>query len=511
MTSSMPREARPAARLEAVMEAAVDGIIVIDAGGLVQTYNKACEHIFGYGSEEVIGRNVSMLMPSPDRERHDAYLAHYLQTGERKIIGIGREVRGQRKDGSIFPMELSVAEVRQGDDHVFVGMVRDITLRKQREAELQEREARLRSIFDTAPDAIVVIDETGRIQSFSASARRLFGYEPEEVIGQNVRMLMPSPHREAHDSYLQRYLDTGERRVIGVGRVVLGLRKGGTTFPLELSVGEIRLNGKRLFTGFLRDVTERQASEQRLHELQAELLQMSRVSSMGAMASAFAHELSQPLGAAMNYLNAVRRMLEDGTGAPSPRALEGVQRAGAEIARAGQIIQRLRQFIQKGRTERSWERLGKVVEEASALALIGAAERAVKIRFEIAADLPPVFVDRIQIQQVLTNLVRNAIEAMAGSPRRDLTIAASAAPNDAVEVVVIDTGPGIAPELASNLFKPFMTTKSDGMGVGLSICRSIVQAHGGELRAEPNPDGGAIFRFTLPLKPDDADLHESGR
>jgi two-component system sensor kinase FixL len=488
-------------RLEAVLEAAVDGIIVIDAQGIVQTYNKACEGLFGYAADEVIGRNVKMLMPSPDRERHDSYLSHYKQTGERKIIGIGREVRGQRRDGSTFPMELSVAEVRRGDDHVFVGMVRDITERKAAEAELRSREERMRSILDTAPDAIVVIDEAGTVESFSNSATRLFGYEPEEVVGRNVRMLMPSPYREAHDSYLQRYMKTGERRIIGIGRIVVGLRKDGTTFPLELAVGEARLDGRRLFTGFLRDITERQATEQRLHELQAELVQVSRVSGMAAMASAFAHEINQPLGAAMNYLSAARRLLEDAKDAQTQRALEGTQLAAAEIARAGQIVQRLRQFIQKGRTERSWEHLGKLIEEASALALVGAGDRAIKMRFEIAADLPPVFIDRVQIQQVLTNLVRNSIEAMTGSPRRDLIIRALAAPEEIVEIAVVDTGPGIPAEVAANLFKPFVTTKSNGMGVGLSICRSIVQAHEGEIGAEPNPDGGAIFRFTLPLKP----------
>lgn len=499
--------AEPAARLEAVMEAAVDGIIVIDASGVVQTYNKACERIFGFEAGEVLGRNVSMLMPSPDRERHDGYLADYRRTGKRKIIGISREVVGRRKDGSTFPMELSVAEVNQGGDHVFVGMVRDITARRRAQEELREREARLRSILDTAADAIIVIDEAGTVESFSLSATRLFGYEPAEVVGRNVRMLMPAPYHDAHDSYLHRYLETGERRIIGIGRIVVGQRKDGSTFPVELKVGEIRLRDRRLFTGFLRDITERQATEQSLHELQAELVQVSRVTSMGAMASAFAHELSQPLGAAMNYLNAVRRMLEEGAGPQAPRSLEGTQRAIAEIARAGQIIRRLRQFIQKGRTERSWERLGKVIEESSALALVGAADRAINIRFDVDADLPPVFVDRVQIQQVLTNLVRNAVEAMAEAPRRDLTILASVARDGVVEIAVADTGPGIAADIAANLFKPFVTTKSDGMGVGLSICKSIVQAHEGELWTEPNPEGGAIFRFTLPLTADDTTSH----
>lgn len=500
MPNSQQRTAKPAARLDAVMEAAVDGIIVIDARGHVQTYNKACERIFGYAAAEVVGRNVKMLMPAPDRDRHDTYIENFKRTGVRKIIGIGREVAGLRKDGTTFPMDLSVAEVRQGAEPSFVGIIRDITERKRAEAELREREARLSTILDTAVDAIIVIDERGRIESFSASAARLFGYAPAEVIGRNVDVLMPSPYREEHDGYIRRYLETGERRIIGIGRIVVGRRKDGTTFPMELSVGEVRLQDRRMFTGFIRDVSERQQAERRLQELQAQLVHVSRVSAMGAMASAFAHELSQPLGAAMNYLNAVRRWLDESTEARAPRMREGTQRAASEVARAGQIIQRLRQFIQKGRTDRSWEKVGTVIEEAAALALVGAADRDIKIHIEIAPNLPEAMMDRVQIQQVLTNLIRNAVEAMANMPKRRLTITGRPVMAEAIEIAVADTGPGIAPEVAKDLFKPFVTTKPTGMGVGLSICRSIVQSHGGELKAEPNPEGGSIFRFTLPLQ-----------
>jgi two-component system sensor kinase FixL len=485
------------------MEAAVDGIIVIDANGLMQTYNKACERIFGYAAAEVIGRNVKMLMPSPDHERHDSYLENFKQTGERKIIGIGREVTGRRKDGTTFAMDLSVAEVRQGDDHAFVGIIRDNTERKRAEAEIREREARLRTILDTAVDAIIVIDERGKIESFSASAARLFGYAQSEVVGQNVKMLMPAPYHAEHDGYIDRYLKSGERRIIGIGRIVVGRRKDGTTFPMELSVGEVRFGERRMFTGFIRDISERQQTERRLHELQAQLIHVSRVNEMGAMASAFAHELNQPLGAAMNYLNAVRRWLEQSQDAKGPRMLEGTQRAVAEVARASQIIQRLRQFMAKGRTDRSWERIGKLVEESAALALVGTAANPVKIELMLPPTLPEVLVDRVQIQQVLTNLMRNAVEAMQESPKREITVS-GLADDVALEIAVADTGPGIAPEVAENLFKPFVTTKSTGMGVGLSICRSIVQNHGGELKGEPNPKGGTIFRFTLPLKPVEA-------
>lgn len=499
MTAKMPQRARLAAWMEAVMDAEVDGIIVIDSDGIVQTCNRACEIIFGYPAKAVIGRNVSMLMPSPDRERHDSYLERYKRTGERRIIGIGREVLGQRRDGSTFPMDLSVAEVHRGEERFFVGTIRDITARKQAEEKLLEREARLRSILDTAPDAIVVIDEEGAIESFSASASRLFGYEPEEVVGQNVKVLMPAPYREEHDSYLKRYHETGERRIIGSGRIVVGLRKDGTTFPVELTVGEIRIKGERRYTGFLRDITERQAHEQRLYELQAELAQVARFTNMGAMASAFAHELSQPLGAAMNYMNAVRRMVDDGVG-DSDRAKKGIGYATGEIARAGEIIQHLRQFIQKGRTKRSWENPGKLIEEATALALVGSGKARIKTHLEFESHLPPVQIDRIQIQQVLINLIRNAVEAMETTDRRELTISVNPVSEESIEIAVSDTGPGLPPEVEAKLFTPLVTTKENGMGVGLSICRTIIRAHDGELRAEPNPGGGTTFRFTLPLE-----------
>jgi two-component system sensor kinase FixL len=486
------------ARLETILDTVVDGIIIIDSAGIIQTYNKACERIFGYTAAEAIGQNVKMLMPSPDRERHDGYIANYLRTGRAKIIGIGREVVGQRKDGTTFPMELAIGQIREDEDHAFVGLVRDISAPKRAVADLHERELRLRSILDTAPDAIVVIDETGIIESFSSAAVRLFGYTAEEIVGQNVSVLMPSPYRDEHDNYLRRYLETGERRIIGIGRIVVGQRKDGTTFPMELAIGEVRLQQRRLFTGFIRDLTERQHAERRLQELQAQLAHVSRASAMTVMASAFAHELGQPLGAAMNYLNAVRRMIGDSCAPNAARMLEGTTRAAAEVARAGDIIHRIRDLIQRGRTERSWEHIGKLVEESAGLALVGAAEKGVRIWFNIDSDLAPALVDRMQIQQVVTNLIRNAVEAMTDSTQRELTISAVALSGGGVQVAVGDTGPGIAPEIAERMFTPFTTTKSSGMGVGLSICRSIINAHGGELQVHSSPGSGATFRFTLP-------------
>jgi two-component system sensor kinase FixL len=364
-------------------------------------------------------------------------------------------------------------------------------------SETEAREAHVKSILDTVPDAMIVIDEAGTMTSFSAAAERLFGYDAAAVIGRNVRMLMPEPYRSAHDGYLLRYLTTGERRIIGIGRVVVGERHDGATFPMELSVGEMRSNDRRFFTGFIRDLSERQATEARLQELQSELVHISRLTAMGEMASALAHELNQPLAAIANYMKGSQRLLETATDESSVRVREAMDKAAAQALRAGDIIRRLRDFVSRGESERRIESIAKLVEEASALALVGAKEHGVKVRFQFDPTADLVLADRVQIQQVLVNLMRNAVDAMAGANVKELVLSTRPLPDETVEVSVADTGAGIADEVAEQLFRPFVTTKRHGMGVGLSISRTIIDAHGGRIWAEANPSGGTTFRFTL--------------
>ncbi|HSZ91602.1 MAG TPA: PAS domain S-box protein [Acetobacteraceae bacterium] len=357
--------------------------------------------------------------------------------------------------------------------------------------------ALLRSILETVPDAMIVIDELATVQFFSSAAERLFGYTANEVRGQNVRMLMPPPYREQHDGYLARYRRTGERRIIGIGRVVVGRRKDGSTFPMELSVGEASQTGQRLFTGFIRDLTERQQTERRLHELQDGLLHVSRVRSMGQMAAALAHELNQPLTATANYVRAAVRLLA----LPEPdleRIREAMNHAVEQTLRSGEIIRRLRSFVTRGEVARQPESIAQLIEEASALALIGAKERGVKVLISMDPNLPAASVDRVQIQQVLLNLIRNALEAMVSCEVRELAITASVR-EDHVLVSVTDSGSGISPEIEARLFQPFVTTKAEGMGIGLSVCRTIVEAHGGVLWRERNSGGGSAFHFTVPI------------
>jgi len=367
----------------------------------------------------------------------------------------------------------------------------------------QERDALLRAIVETSPDGLITIQEDGIIRSFNPAAERMFGYRAAEVIGRNVSSLMPAPYREQHDDYIARYLRTGEKRIIGIGREVSGLRKDGRIFPMELAVGEVQAGGRRFFAGFVRDISPRRVAEQRLHELQHELVHVSRLSAMGEMASALAHELNQPLTAIINYAQTARRLLTSRPDDPPERIAGLLDKTVQQASRAGGIIHRLRQFIAKGETERTLEQVNQVVEEAGALALIGTANKGILVHRQLAPDLPPVLIDKIQIHQVITNLLRNSVDAVADAGRREITVRTAPAEPGAVEIAIADTGPGLAPEVRAQLFQPFVTTKPGGMGIGLSISRSIVDAHGGSLWASDNPEGGTVFHVRLPAAASD--------
>lgn len=366
-----------------------------------------------------------------------------------------------------------------------------------------ERDAaeRFRAVIDSAHDAIIAIDAKGLIQTFNKAAVRIFGYQPEEVLGQNVKVLMPQPYKDAHDGYIHNYISTGVPRIIGTGREVIAQRKDGTTFPIDLSVGEMRIGESRGFIGIIRDITERHEAERRVQELTNELVHVSRLNAMGQFSSSLAHELNQPLTAIMNYTEAARQLLSTADVAPPAKVMEFMEKAAGQADRAGQIIRRLRIFVEKGTVERAPELLSRVVEEASTMATVGSRVDGVQVVFDLKDNLPSVQMDKIQIQQVIVNLVRNAIEVLRRSERRILSIRVSEH-EAGQEVAISDTGPGIPPEIADQLFKPFVTTKKDGMGIGLSISRSIIEAHDGRIWAEPNPGGGTTFRFVLPVQQD---------
>jgi len=392
---------------------------------------------------------------------------------------------------------------------LFALMLLIAALRRERNAaeaarsESGGRQSHLESILDTVLDAMVVIDKAGAVVSFNAAAVRQFGYEPSEVVGRNISMLMPSPYREQHDGYLARYLTTGEKRIIGTDRVVVGQRKDGSTFPMKLAVGEAHWAGRVHFTGFIRDLTEREESAARLSEAQNELARLARLNELGEMASTLAHELNQPLSAIANYVQGCRRLLDKTTDANAERIKGALEETARQALLAGDIIRHLREFVTRGDTDKHPEDIKTLVEQAGALALVGSRERGIKTVFDYAHAQGTVIADRVQIQQVLINLMRNAIEAMRDSERRELVVRVSGPDNGMLWIEVADTGPGISPEVAPQLFQPFVTSKPGGMGIGLSISKRIIEAHGGEIFVHQNRNGGASFRFTLPTTSED--------
>jgi two-component system sensor kinase FixL len=359
-------------------------------------------------------------------------------------------------------------------------------------------EARLASVLGTAVDGIVVMDDAARIILFNKACETLFGYSAEEVRGKNVKMLMPSDYAHAHDGYLSHYLETGEKRIIGIGREVHGLHRDGTEFPIELSVGEAATPDGRQFIGIMRDLRPRKAVERRLADAQAQLVSMTRISALDEMGAAIAHELNQPLTAIMLYLQAARRKAAT-NGAPDEKLVEIVDKGVREAERASHIIQRMRGFVEKRDPERRPVSMATLIRECLELVMLGDAHSGVKISAEIPDDLPEISADPVQIQQVLVNLARNALEAVRDCERRVVRVRAFTEGADMI-VCVSDSGGGVPPEVVPNLFRAFAGVKRRGLGLGLTISRSIAQNHGGDLSVEPlGEDGGAIFVLRLPL------------
>lgn len=497
-------KAGDAAQIAEELNLLIDGaqglaLYMLDPDGRVTIWNRGAERLKGWTEAEVIGKPMSLFYP-PDAiaaGKPEADLARAAEEGR-----FEEEAWRLRKDGSEFLASVAITALRDeaGKMRGYAKIVSDITERRAVEDLLRARESHFRSILSTVPDAMVVIDESGAIRSFSAAAEKLFGYAEAEVRGHNVSMLMPSPDRERHDGYIQRYLTTGEKRIIGIGRVVFAERKDGSTFPMELAVGEAIGSSERLFTGFIRDLTERQRTQERLETLQSGLIHVARVSAMGTMASTLAHELNQPITAIANYVEAVRYQLNEPDPDDLPMLREALEETAKEALRAGHIVRRLRDFIARGEVEKTIEKLPMLINEAAALGLMGAREQGIEPQFDLDPYASPVLVDKIQIQQVLINLIRNACEAMSDSAERHLVVTSRMDEQPGfVRVIVADTGPGVAPDVGDQLFTAFVSTKSEGMGLGLSICRTIVEANGGRIWMQKRADGGSgtEFHFTL--------------
>ncbi|MDO9338311.1 MAG: PAS domain S-box protein [Caulobacter sp.] len=363
-------------------------------------------------------------------------------------------------------------------------------------AELANKEAVLRSILDTGPDAMLVIDRWGKVLTFGASAELLFGWTSADVVGRNVSMLMPGPYRDEHDGYIARYLESGERKVIGKSREVTGLRKDGSRFPMVLHVGEVLVGEERHFTGFVHDLTALNDAHLRTEQLRNQLTHVWRMNSLGEIAAVLSHELNQPLTAISNYVRGARTIVNR-LELQNEDLLDALEEAGAQAIRAGEIIRRTRSMVSPQERERQRVSLSALVLEIDLMTGLIAREAAVTLDYNLSQGADDVCVDRIQIQQVVGNLVRNGVDAMTGQDRRILEISTSRL-EDAWVVKVSDSGPGVPAEMVAQLFEPLTSTKEQGMGLGLSISRTIIDHHGGAIWVERSRLGGAAFCFSLP-------------
>jgi two-component system, LuxR family, sensor kinase FixL len=468
--------------LAAIFHSAVDAIVVIDAGGLIEAFNPSAERLFGYSKGEVLGRNVSMLMPSPYREEHDGYLTGYRQTGEARIIGIGREVQGLRRDGTVFPLHLSVGEMSIDGERKYTGILHDLSARVELERRLRASEERWRSIIESAMDGIIVIDERGVVEAFNPSAQRLFGYRESDMIGRNVSVLMPSPYREEHDGYVSRYLKTGEARIIGVGREVSGRRADGTLFPVHLSVGEMVLGGERKFTGILHDLSSRVRMEEQLRE-QAALVRL------GEMAAVIAHEVKNPLAGIRGAVQVIGGRLEKNS-----REALVIGEILSRIDTLNGLIQDLLLFARPPHPKPAPVDVSPLV--LTTAEFLGSDPAMSGVRIDVEGSAPPLAADAELLKIVFLNLLVNSAHAMRGEGRILVSIGVS---DGTCRVTVADGGPGIPPDIREKIFTPFFTTKARGTGLGLPTAKRLIEAHHGTIQIDCPPGGGTTVTVQLPL------------
>ncbi len=471
-----------AERLDAILNTTIDGIIVIGVDGNIEAFNLGATRLFGYPESEVLGRNVSLLMPSPQHEEHDGYLKRYLTTGHARIIGKGREVTGRRRDGTLFPLHLSVGEMMVGGQRKFTGLLHDLTERVRLTEELGSSEARWRAVIDSAVDGIIVIDAHGRIEAFNPAAERLFGHQAQEVMGRNVNMLMPHPYHEEHDTYLARYLATGRAKIIGTGRDVQGLRKDGSTFPLHLSVGQITVDGSRKFTGIVHDLSSRAQMEGQLREQAA-------LARLGEMAAVIAHEVKNPLAGIRGAMQVFGSQMSAGD-----TKQQVVKEIVSRIDALDQMMKDLLLFARPPQPRRSPTDLVPLVTTTASLLSRDPAFKDLEVHVEGTA--PMVSADPDMLRIVFQNLLINSAHAMKGKGR--IRVAVDAV-DSACRIAFIDSGPGVPTEIREKVFTPFFTTKSRGSGLGLPTARRLIEAHAGQIAIDCPAGGGTSVIVRLPL------------
>ena len=535
-------------RLEAIFNTVTDGIITINRSGLIETVNPAAAAIFGYEKGEIVGQNIKVLMPEPYHTKHDSYIQNYHSTGERKIIGIGREVKGRRKNGSIFPFFLSVSEVKLEERIIYTGVIHDISDLKRAEKAVLDSQRQLDAIINNAVDGIITINERGIMQIVNPAAAQLFGYKPEELIGQNVGIITPSPHQTQHDSYINKYIATGERKIIGIGREVIGQRKDGSMFPCLLSVSEINMGNRRLFAGMIHDLTEQKAHEEDIKRLNAELekrveerteklvevinkhlatnealkkeiqerkaveaaLQKSQAEVRNALekerelnelksrfVSMASHEFRTPLSTILTSASLISRYNDAGT---EDKRAKHVSRIKSAVGNLTGILNDFLSLskLEEGKFENQPETFDleelvfKTIDE---IKLITKPNQTIIYQHEGSNE---VTLDRKFSRNICINLLSNAIKYS----EKDIFINTSITPKR-IQIVVKDQGIGIPKEEQEYLFTRFFRAKNatniQGTGLGLNIVRKYLELMNGSITFESELQVGTTFTITFPL------------
>jgi len=479
--------------LDWLLVSATDAIVIIERDGTIVLANPALETLFGYDKDALLGLTIEALVPARFKHAHGGQRLDYFSQPRARAMGGGAALFGLHKDGREFPVEVSLSPLQTAQGlPLAMATIHDVTSRKQAEAALQESEARMRAIFETAVDAIITIDDRGRLERLNAAAERMFGYTEAEVAGQNVSMLMPAPHRANHDTYLANYLQTGERKIIGTGREVEGLRKDGTVFPMDLTVAEMRLGERRMFTGMVRDITARKEAEQHnlslLHEL------TSANEELTSFAYVVSHDLKAPLrgiGSLADWLSTDYADKFNDEGKEHMRLL--IQR----VHRMSGLIDGILQYSRVGRVKEAVTAvdlnrlLGDVVDLLAAPA---------HIAVTVQADLPTIVLEPTRIEQVFHNLISNAIKYM-DKPQGVVHVGWEDGGRE-WRFSVADNGPGIEARHFDKIFQLFQTLaprdRVESTGVGLALAKKIVEMYHGRIWVESVPGAGATFWFALP-------------
>jgi len=490
---------RSEAYSKAIIAAAAEGIITVDAKGRIGSFNRAAEKMFGYAAEELIGQDINVLVPEPIRSEHAGYVAEFALTGKSSILGTGREVPAQRKDGSVFPIHLAASEIVLEGERCFVGIIRDISEQKAAESSLKEAENRFRAVFDQRLQLVGILSVDGIVLEANQMSLDFAGLERDAVIG---RPYWETPWWK-HSPKLQRRMRSAVAAAAkGATRTLEAtcMRADRELATLEFSVRPIMNKaGDVIFlVADSHDITEHRLAEEEARHHRERIAHVSRLSTLGEMAAGIAHEINQPLTAISLFAQAGRRLIE---AEDFEKMGDVCHKLNEHALRASDVVERMQAMARQGESKKDILDCNELIGTAVRLAESEARIRDIEVELEKADELPPVYVDGVQIQQVALNLLRNGMEAMLAANccgDKTIVIRTRALNEKEVEISVIDCGYGVPEENIDKLFTPFSTTKKSGMGMGLSISQAIVRAHGGRIGFRNNDTRGATFWFTLP-------------